>query len=779
MAASDSAILLATARWCDKQYYLHELLKEDQLPTLVRCVKGQYANIGVASLSNSSASPTALVTSVGSCRRIAAQCVKFKDNQRSVNIGPKLAIPDMFTGYFEILSEDGKSVKCIESVAELARRLPDSCLVRDNLKGYLQQCSAGGGDAGDVTAAVTTVSDKWRTVTAGEILVLAGEVNSSSATAASHVAPRGRFLRCFDERGDVVLLSFESRGKFNAVAKEDNISGVHNMRNLLNKRLPLMVRMVSGAAPAGLKLGSQFAYEMRLIASFEEELVVALPLTKTDQTPTILPLSASLKLQLPAGGAVQQTKEFLRLHDRCLHAYHERVQNQIQVYDAHLSKNLRFDGQNWKIPVPALPIAASNVPVRRSGGGGDATPMAAAPTKIAQANTVVDAKNNDNDRASANGNALSTPPVANSSTSEYDEIDQIYDYIRGFAPLPKHLKSSSYDGAGARDAGHTRNVDCNRNLYANHRMAAQQSKRCQQLTTTTGGGNQENDVGGVGGGKRPTPPPLETIPSRKLLAAMKSSSDAPGAGRPILRSSVSVQDSSLPWQPAAKPRMFRQKSAMPTTAASPTAAAAAAAAARKNHHTTNIINHSGANDSLTSLTPSPLFHIRYKSLTNLLAAADSDTLGSSQSGGRCSGGGSAGSAAVRVSSNKLANMNSSSAAVAAAAKAGPRCEQLQQHQLHRPRSLTDLLWSAARGPKNSAGGPKIQLHPTVVADVIPTACNQRTAGGAFKLNAKRNDQCANSSKQDKMIRRRNSANLLNSAVAAVNSSKKHTIFYHL
>ncbi len=50
-----------------------------------------------------------------------------------------MAIPAGFDGFFEILSEDGRSVKCIESVAELIRRFPDSVLVRENVKAYVSK----------------------------------------------------------------------------------------------------------------------------------------------------------------------------------------------------------------------------------------------------------------------------------------------------------------------------------------------------------------------------------------------------------------------------------------------------------------------------------------------------------------------------------------------------------------------------------------------------------------------------------------------------------------
>ena len=98
-------------------------------------------------------------------------------------------------------------------------------------------------------------------------------------------------MRCFDTRGEHVYLPLEARGKFSAVAKEDNISGVHSIDNiLLNKRLPLMVRMVAGQPPQGLKVGQQFCHEMRLLARFEEDMIVALPVVaKADQPVVVVP----------------------------------------------------------------------------------------------------------------------------------------------------------------------------------------------------------------------------------------------------------------------------------------------------------------------------------------------------------------------------------------------------------------------------------------------------------------------------------------------------------
>ena len=41
--------------------------------------------------------------------------------------------------FFELLSEDGRSVRCIESVAELSRRFPDAVLVRENIRAFVSK----------------------------------------------------------------------------------------------------------------------------------------------------------------------------------------------------------------------------------------------------------------------------------------------------------------------------------------------------------------------------------------------------------------------------------------------------------------------------------------------------------------------------------------------------------------------------------------------------------------------------------------------------------------
>lgn len=75
-------------------------------------------------------------------------------------------IPDSYSGYFELLSEEGRAVRCIESVAELARRKPEEgCLVRETIRGVQAKTESDG----------TVTPEGARTIPAGEILVPTGE----------------------------------------------------------------------------------------------------------------------------------------------------------------------------------------------------------------------------------------------------------------------------------------------------------------------------------------------------------------------------------------------------------------------------------------------------------------------------------------------------------------------------------------------------------------------------------------------------------------------------
>jgi hypothetical protein len=120
MTAGDGSRLAASAQWSDvgeapnTGLYLKEFVYKHKLPRLVRIVKGHYLHLGAGpSLScPTGGGQVVLLVNLGKRKRMLAQCVKFKDSNRKVSsIGQKISIPANYDGFFEILSEDGRSVR--------------------------------------------------------------------------------------------------------------------------------------------------------------------------------------------------------------------------------------------------------------------------------------------------------------------------------------------------------------------------------------------------------------------------------------------------------------------------------------------------------------------------------------------------------------------------------------------------------------------------------------------------------------------------------------------
>uniref|UniRef100_A0A1B6DUN9 CABIT domain-containing protein n=2 Tax=Clastoptera arizonana TaxID=38151 RepID=A0A1B6DUN9_9HEMI len=542
MAATDGQIVVAAARWAEEGHYMREFISKHRLPAVVKIIKGQYGGLGVPTLPNPGLQSTALLVSAGRRHKIVAQAVKMKEGRRIVGVGPRIAIPDTYQGYFELLSEEGRAVRCIESVLELARRrLEAGCLVREPIRGIVARLDS----EGSITA------DGARTVALGETLFPSGEVQLGNS--------KGRYLRCLDSRGDTVLLSMDQRGRFSAIAKEDNISGVHTAKNLLSKRLPLTVRLVHGTPPRGLKSASQFVPELRLLSTYEEEHVFALPLQKDTGAVVALPLAAPIKLQLTRNEEqLRNLREFQRLVEKCGKLVAD-VADRAHVLDGKLGES---KGLNHSIP-----SSKSGYFLRRSASS---------------------------DSANYHSHFYSNENRVPSYTDEYDEIDQIYDYVRGIAPLPKSIMTSSFTNDTSRSCSPTSPASDDRT--------------------------------------KPEPPPIETIPTKKHQNQVKaekrtrkSSSKEPLNAQEKIPTNIYVKSGNTQ-----RGRVLRQKSSSPLK-----------------EHPPTIIK-----------AGSPLFNIRYKSLNNLQAMEMDGTLDSSHSGGRTSGDSGAGAKLPEKRSRRLSRPRS-------------------------------------------------------------------------------------------------------------------------
>nr|XP_018895986.1 PREDICTED: uncharacterized protein LOC109029797 [Bemisia tabaci]XP_018895987.1 PREDICTED: uncharacterized protein LOC109029797 [Bemisia tabaci] len=560
MGATDGQIVAAAARWADEGHYLKEFVAKQRLPAVVKIIKGQYGGIGVPTLPSPGLQSSILLVSLGRRKKIIAQSVKLKEGRRIVPVGPRIVIPETYAGYFEILSEEGKSVRCIESVAELSRRrLEAGCLVREAVRGIVGRYE----DDGSVSA------DGARIVQVGEVLFPEVETNLGNSKA--------RYLRCVDSLGDILLLGLEQRGKFSALAKEDNISGVHTAKNLLNKRLPLTVRLAHGTPPRGLKNANNFVPELRLLSTVEEEHIFALPLQKETGSIVVLPLAAPLKLQRTRNEEyLKDLTEFHRLVERCDRLVAE-VADRAYVLEGKLG-----DPKSSRL-APSTPAAKTGYFLRRS--------------------------------ASVDSNHLSPGHINNENRTprlhpeDYDEIDQIYDYVRGFAPLPKNIRSPF---------------------------------PCEPIDDVSSPPASPKD-------KKPEPPPIETIPSKQCSKAEKRTrTKTVSREAPVPMVKLYVKNGNTQ-----RGRLLRQKS-----------------------------------NPLKEQVPlvksgSPIFNIRYKSMSNLQHGMELDgTLDSSHSGGRTSGD----------------------------SGAGAKLPEKRSRRLSRPRSLTNLVWELP-------GGEVVLPHP--LPQVLP------------------------------------------------------------
>ncbi|KAK6630654.1 hypothetical protein RUM43_014639 [Polyplax serrata] len=596
MAATDGQILVAAARWSDDGHYLRECVTKNRLPAVVKIIKGQYGGLGVPSLPCPGLQSTALLVSAGRRRKIVAQAVKLKEGRRVIGVGPRLAIPDTYEGFFEILSEEGRAVRCMESVSELARRRPEAgCLVREPVRAIVARYE----DDGNITA------DGARTIAVGETLLLAGEATLGGA--------KGRYLRCLDSRGDTVLLGLEQRGRFSAIAKEDNISGVHTARNLLCKRLPMTVRLVHGSLPRGLKTPNHFVPELRLLSTFEEEHVFALPLQKEINSVIALPLAAPLKVQLTKNDdQLKGLKEFQRLIDKCGRLVGD-VADRIQVLDGKLgdSKSSGRSSEN-----SATPIKGGYF-IRRSASSDSANPNFGTRSHC---------------YTHRDENRLPGAPTDDYELDQiYDEIDQIYDYIRGFAPLPKSVRTP----------------------LAESQPSSTPSKELPNSSPPISPISTPGHLAllSTGDDKKPEPPPIETIPGKKMVS--------PGKAEKRTRRGSSA---------ATKEPTVRDKSSKPLTKLY---------IKNNSHRGTHLLRQKSCSPVKDlSASPgqgksgSPLFNIRYKSLSNLQQAMElSGTLDSSHSGGRTSGD----------------------------SGPGAKLPEKRSRKISRPRSLTNLVWELRGG----------------------------------------------------------------------------------
>ena len=294
-----TASLQSALQFGENAYQLKDFVTKCKTPTMVKVTKGQYRNIGVSK----SVHNELLLHSIKSSTKVLAENVKMKDKKPTVVGDTKFSLPVAYQGWFELLSEDGRSIKALSTVHDLVRQFPHSCLVRESIKAYIPK------ESGELTL------ENHRTVRAGEQLTLVGDITIPVST----IKGKGKvkLLRCFDMKGDSVYLNFEQKGMFSPIAGRENISGVHGIKGLLQKfRLPITVRLVHGIIPSRIDRNS-FSGIFRLLSVYTDETAFVCPIQKDTK---MVPISTREPLKFaPCRNFddVKDSEEYKNVAHRC------------------------------------------------------------------------------------------------------------------------------------------------------------------------------------------------------------------------------------------------------------------------------------------------------------------------------------------------------------------------------------------------------------------------------------------------------------------------------
>ncbi len=427
-----------------------------------------------------------------------------------------------------------------------------------------------------------------------------------------------------------------------------------------------MSRLVHGLPPVGLKSSQAFQAEIRLFSVIEEEYLVGMTLSSNTTAVVPLPLPSNLKLQYATNmDLLGGTKEFMRLRERC-ESLSTHLEDRIVIHDIVLPKDLRINGADLKQKI-----------------------------------------NIHHKQGSPTSNLPYSHRPYNNPSDDYDEIEQIYDYVRGFAPLPKTARGWRYEptpGASSSPA-----------------------KVLQSVSNTDESANSSDMT-------PPEPPPLETLPSRMMhksdlfspppwgMSNMNNYSHIknyeqvyePPTG-PTKASEAKKRQRHSATEKASKqienvtpvttvPRFIKSanyKSMQSSQSASnqnPTQSTYRQRLFRSNRSNNN---NKEAHTNYGPTTGPSMFQMRYKSMTNLAqfnsspASNEYDTLNSSNSGGKTSGGSSS-----------------------------TRQPEKRSRRLSRPKSLTNLVWgsrekSASRQSLNAPDlDPMRRLEPGVFGGTV-------------------------------------------------------------
>lgn len=198
--------------------------------------------------------------------------------------GPSIVIPDSYTGWFAIMTSDGRTASYYSTVEQVASSKVTFFLTRYDVPSYTKTEESDG-----------TFSYQKSVVQSGHVLKLLGiyedlnarRTNSSGrghdSSSSSSVFTCDKYAQCLNYRNEVLFLPFSASGRFYTTAHKSskNPNHVYLMAHILkNHRLPLTVRLVCGYMP---RVPCNFTGMLRLEQAQKESVILACTMTDEAQ----------------------------------------------------------------------------------------------------------------------------------------------------------------------------------------------------------------------------------------------------------------------------------------------------------------------------------------------------------------------------------------------------------------------------------------------------------------------------------------------------------------
>lgn len=129
----EASAFLAAVKWDEEAVEPRDFVRTQSLPQVAKSIKCHSSHEN-SDQNKVPLNQPILWLNVSRSTKIVAQPVKFRSSLPPIIYGPKVSLDHNLPGWFEILSEDGRTSSCMTSASEVAKRKPEKFLIRQKVK---------------------------------------------------------------------------------------------------------------------------------------------------------------------------------------------------------------------------------------------------------------------------------------------------------------------------------------------------------------------------------------------------------------------------------------------------------------------------------------------------------------------------------------------------------------------------------------------------------------------------------------------------------------------